>query len=68
MAVENPRYEHYLHNVFFKAAQQHGLPENPDFNDWGRDQVRALVAGSWAGPLMGFWLAAEEEEKRQIKQ
>ncbi|GAB4823239.1 hypothetical protein N2152v2_010285 [Parachlorella kessleri] len=39
LAVENPRYQHYLHDVFFKVAQQHGWAGNPDFNDWSRDQA-----------------------------
>lgn len=36
--VEDPRYKNDLHDVFFEAARQHGLSENPDFNHWGRDQ------------------------------
>jgi hypothetical protein len=40
MRVENPRYHNYLHDVFFKAAGEAGIQANPDFNDWGRDQVR----------------------------
>ena len=43
MHVENPRYTNELHNVFFKAATEYGIPENPDFNDWNRGQVRAAV-------------------------
>jgi choline dehydrogenase-like flavoprotein len=45
LSVENPRYHHRLHDVFFQAAQQHGIPANTDFNDWSRDQVRARAGG-----------------------
>lgn len=38
LAVENPRYQHRLHDVFFKSAQAAGWPSNPDFNDWSHDQ------------------------------
>lgn len=41
--MENPRYTHVLHDVFFQAAQQQGLPANNDFNDWSHDQVGAGV-------------------------
>ncbi len=39
MAVENPRYHNKLHDVFFDAAAQIGLPANDDFNDWSHSQV-----------------------------
>ncbi len=39
MRVENPRYNNPLHEVFFQAAKQAGLPENDNFNNWGRSQV-----------------------------
>lgn len=38
MAVENPRYHNYLHDVFFDAAKEAGIENNPDFNDWRRSQ------------------------------
>ena len=41
MRVENPRYNNPLHDVFFQASQQAGIPENDNFNNWGRSQVRA---------------------------
>jgi choline dehydrogenase-like flavoprotein len=38
MHVENPRYHNkQLHGAFFAAAEQMGLPANPDFNDWSHD-------------------------------
>ena len=40
MRVENPRYENEMHGIFFKAAEQVGIPKNDNFNDWGRSQVR----------------------------
>jgi hypothetical protein len=39
MRVENPRYNNPLHEVFFQSANQAGLPENDNFNDWRRSQV-----------------------------
>ncbi|CAL8465624.1 g5160 [Coccomyxa elongata] len=39
MRVENPRYNNPLHDVFFQAAQQAGIPENDNFNNWGRSQA-----------------------------
>ncbi|EIE18382.1 alcohol oxidase [Coccomyxa subellipsoidea C-169] len=39
MRVENPRYNNPLHEVFFQAAKQAGLPENDNFNNWGRSQA-----------------------------
>lgn len=39
MRVENPRYNNPLHDVFFRAASQAGIPENDNFNNWGRPQV-----------------------------
>ena len=41
MRVENPRYTNPLHDLFFEAAQQAGIPENDNFNDWGQSQVAA---------------------------
>ena len=38
LSVENPRYHNYLHDIFFKAATEAGIPPQTDFNDWGRDQ------------------------------
>jgi choline dehydrogenase-like flavoprotein len=38
VSVETPRYHNYLHDVFFKAASELGIPANPDFNDWRHDQ------------------------------
>jgi hypothetical protein len=40
MHVENPRYQNKLHDVFFQAAEEAGIPKNPNFNDWGHSQVR----------------------------
>ena len=40
MHVESPRYENKLHDVFFQAAEQAGIPRNPNFNDWRRSPVR----------------------------
>lgn len=39
MHVENPRYRNELHDVFFKAAEEAGIPRNSNFNDWGHTQV-----------------------------
>lgn len=39
LSVENPRYHNYLHDVFFKAAEEAGYHQNTDFNDWNRDQA-----------------------------
>ena len=39
MRVENPRYNNPLHEAFFQAARQAGIPENSNFNDWRRKQV-----------------------------
>jgi len=39
MHVESPRYQNKLHDVFFQAAEQAGIPKNPNFNDWGHSQV-----------------------------
>jgi choline dehydrogenase-like flavoprotein len=38
MHVENPRYHHKLHDVFFQAAKEHGIPYNRDFNNWSTPQ------------------------------
>jgi choline dehydrogenase-like flavoprotein len=38
LSVENPRYHSYLHDVFFKAAEEAGYHHNTDFNDWSHDQ------------------------------
>ena len=38
LMVENPRYHNFLHEKFFKAAEEFGLPANGDFNDWARPQ------------------------------
>lgn len=38
MHVENPRYQNKLHDVFFQAAEEAGIPKNPNFNDWGHSQ------------------------------
>lgn len=40
MHVEDPRYENKMHDVFFRAAAESGLPANEDFNDWSHSQVR----------------------------
>lgn len=42
MRVENPRYENPLHESFFQAARQAGIPENPNFNDWRTKQVHCF--------------------------
>ena len=42
MRVENPRYNNPLHEAFFQAARQAGIPENSNFNDWRRKQVHCL--------------------------
>lgn len=39
LKVENPRYKNILHDVFFRAAEEYGLPANGDFNDWRHPQV-----------------------------
>lgn len=39
MRVENPRYNNPLHEAFFQAARQAGIPENNNFNDWRKTQV-----------------------------
>lgn len=41
LSVETPRYHNYLVDVFYKASAESGLPANPDFNDWRRDQAGA---------------------------
>ena len=38
VSVETPRYHNHLLDIFYKAAAEKGLPANPDFNDWSRDQ------------------------------
>lgn len=38
LAVENPRYYNYLHDVFYKAAKEQGWKANDDFNNWNQDQ------------------------------
>lgn len=53
LAVENPRYEHNLHDTFFKAAAAHGLPANDDFNSWSHDQVSKHGAH---GTMKDTWL------------
>ena len=42
MHVENPRYQNSLHDLFFQAAKEKGLRQNPDFNDWSHAQARCL--------------------------
>ena len=42
MRVENPRYNNPLHEAFFQAARQAGIPENTNFNDWRKTQVSWL--------------------------
>ncbi|CAD7704784.1 unnamed protein product [Ostreobium quekettii] len=39
MSVEDPRYRNDLYDRFFGAAQDVGLPRNPDFNDWRFGQM-----------------------------
>ena len=39
MRVENPRYENPLHDRFFEAAAQAGIPANDNFNNWGHSQA-----------------------------
>ena len=39
MNVERPRYENPMHEEFFKACENAGLPANPDFNNWDRPQA-----------------------------
>jgi choline dehydrogenase-like flavoprotein len=57
MHVENPRYHNkQLHGAFFAAAEQMGLPANPDFNDWSHDHVRWPAALPACWPLPGCWL------------
>ena len=43
MRVENPRYNNPLHEAFFQAARQAGIPENSNFNDWRTSQVMSLL-------------------------
>jgi hypothetical protein len=49
MHVESPRYENPLHDAFFSAAKAAGLPDNRDFNDWSRPQVRGGRGGPGGG-------------------
>ena len=46
MRVENPRYNNPLHEAFFQAARQAGIPENNNFNDWRTSQVMLLLRQS----------------------
>jgi len=39
MNVERPRYDTPMHENFFKACANAGLPANPDFNNWDRPQA-----------------------------
>eukprot|EP00884_Botryococcus_braunii_P020619 jgi/Botrbrau1/7240/Bobra.0021s0023.1 len=39
MHVEQPRYHNRLHDHFFEACKEAGIPANPDFNDWSHPQV-----------------------------
>ena len=39
MRVENPLCNNPLHDVFFQAAWQAGIPENDNFIEWRRSQV-----------------------------
>ena len=48
-----------LHAAFFASAQQLGLPQNPDFNDWDRDHVRLRR-------LLGFAHAAVRSAVLQL--
>ncbi len=59
MRVENPRYNNPLHEAFFQAAHQAGIPENPNFNDWRRKQV-----GCW--PLRSPALPKETLQQGQF--
>lgn len=65
LSVEHPRYHTRLHDVFFAAAAEEGIPANPDFNDWRRDQggaggfqvmqdrgVRADAYRQWLAPAL----------------
>ncbi len=45
MRVENPRYNNPLHEAFFQAARQAGIPENNNFNDWRTSQVMLRQSG-----------------------
>lgn len=47
MHVEDPRYENKMHDVFFNAAAEQGLPANDDFNDWSHPQVGILGRSPW---------------------
>lgn len=47
MRVENPRYTNPLHDRFFEAAEQAGIPANGNFNNWGHTQV-PLAPHGWA--------------------
>lgn len=40
MHVESPRYQNKLHDVFFKGAEEAGIPRNSNFNDWSQHPVR----------------------------
>lgn len=61
MRVENPRYTNpQLHGAFFQAAQQMGLAQNPDFNNWDADQVRAGQPAALAALAGGSVLAARQ--------
>lgn len=53
MHVENPRYTNkQLHGAFFAAAEEMGLPANPDFNDWSHDHVRRPACCRWPACLV----------------
>lgn len=41
-----------LHSAFYAAAQQLGLPPNPDFNNWDQDHVSLCV---WRVLTIGIW-------------
>lgn len=43
--VENPRYHNVIHDSYFEAAKQIGLPHNPDFNNWNHSQVSSSGEG-----------------------
>lgn len=39
MRVENVRYHNKLHDAFFAAAKEYGIPPSEDFNNWSKDQA-----------------------------
>ena len=62
MRVENPRYTNPLHDRFFEAAAQAGIPANANFNNWGHTQARCSV---WLLPRAVCRTPAAHPQTRQ---